>query len=120
MNEYNRLIENFSDFSSSDEIDEAQTSIRKSRRKMKTVAHENENFHFQERNQQTNQTSHSLIWQDLSIANTKNSTQIVKRCSGIVKSGELLAIMGSSGAGKTTLLNCLANRNVSASLTTKG
>lgn len=30
---------------------------------------------------------------------------------GIAKSGELLAILGSSGAGKTTLLNSLAFRS---------
>ncbi|CAG2164007.1 unnamed protein product [Oppiella nova] len=43
----------------------------------------------------------------------KPSVHILKNVSGQAKSGQLLAIMGSSGAGKTTLNNVLTQRNLS-------
>jgi ABC-type multidrug transport system ATPase subunit len=40
----------------------------------------------------------------------KEDQLILNNCSGYVKQGELVAIIGPSGGGKTTLLNLLARR----------
>lgn len=37
--------------------------------------------------------------------------RIINNCNGSVRSGTLLALMGSSGAGKSTLMSALAYRN---------
>ncbi|GBG32321.1 ABC transporter G family member 11 [Hondaea fermentalgiana] len=69
---------------------------------------------------------HSLVWRDVSVTvqavsreNGKKKRQdkvIVDKSSGIVKPGELLAIMGPSGSGKTTCLDVLAGRTASSKL----
>lgn len=54
----------------------------------------------------------TLAWQDLCYTvNTKNGPKkILNNLNGIVKPGEMLAIMGPSGGGKTSLLDALAGR----------
>ncbi|KAJ3112458.1 ATP-binding cassette sub- G member 2 [Phlyctochytrium bullatum] len=57
--------------------------------------------------------NNELRWNDITYeinAGKPGARQILKTLSGSVKSGEMVAIMGSSGAGKTTLLNCLSGR----------
>ena len=59
-----------------------------------------------------NLTSFLLEWKDLtySVKTKKENIQILKSVTGFAKSGEMLAIMGSSGSGKTSLLNIVSNR----------
>lgn len=63
-----------------------------------------------------------LEWKDINITFQKKKTikNILENVNGIVKSGEMLAILGSSGAGKTTLLNFLSRKIQSVSLKSTG
>ncbi|KAJ3101762.1 ATP-binding cassette sub- G member 2 [Phlyctochytrium bullatum] len=58
--------------------------------------------------------NHELRWENISyeFRGGKNAPnrKILKNLTGSVKSGEMIAILGSSGAGKTTLLNSLSGR----------
>ncbi|KAK9423095.1 putative P-loop containing nucleoside triphosphate hydrolase protein [Seiridium unicorne] len=65
-----------------------------------------------------NTTVHSISWQGATVSvkdrTTKSPRNIVENVDGIVKAGEICALMGPSGSGKTTLLNVLAHRNANA------
>mmetsp|Transcript_3510 Transcript_3510/g.7377 ORF Transcript_3510/g.7377 Transcript_3510/m.7377 type:complete len:602 (-) Transcript_3510:491-2296(-) len=64
------------------------------------------------RNSSTVKHAVSIEWKDLSVTvkRKKESLTILKPTSGVLNTGDVLAIMGPSGSGKTTLLDAIAGR----------
>lgn len=63
-----------------------------------------------------------LVWKNINIAtrSKKSYRKILHDCSGVVKPGQFLAIIGASGAGKTTLLNYLSGKMLAHNLKAEG
>ncbi len=71
-----------------------------------------------------NEFVQSFAWKEMNVTVkdrvTKDSKCILTDANGLMRGGEMLAIMGPSGSGKTTLLNTLAHRAAAAGATTRG
>ncbi|KAF8983759.1 hypothetical protein BGZ46_009635 [Entomortierella lignicola] len=57
----------------------------------------------------------TLMFKDMGYS--VGGREVLKQVSGIVKPGQVMAIMGASGAGKTSLLDILARRHKSGTIT---
>ncbi|KAF2437084.1 ATP-binding cassette transporter-like protein [Tothia fuscella] len=66
----------------------------------------------------------SFAWRDITVSVkdrvTKQPKNILQNVDGVVRAGEMLALMGPSGSGKTTLLNVLAHRLAATGASVRG
>lgn len=66
----------------------------------------------------------SYAWQNINVTVPDRATgqiiSILENATGLVRAGELIAIMGPSGSGKTTLLNTISHRRAAAKATESG
>jgi ABC-type multidrug transport system ATPase subunit len=62
-----------------------------------------------------------LGWSEVDFKVDGHRKQILHGCEGVIRPGDLCAIMGPSGAGKTSLMNILAGRvSTNANISVKG